>query len=102
MTLDPPLSTVFPYTTLFRSPDVRISRIGLSDWLHHNAHESHPLASTVRRHSRSPSSRCDNSWLGPLVNAAAVSLSSITAPSIFPQRTRSKGPFLRRHYSTSA
>ena len=33
-------------------PDVPYSGIRLSDWFHHNTHESHPITSTGRRHSR--------------------------------------------------
>src|SRR5260370_8479680 len=98
----PPRSTLFPYTTLFRSsplikPDVRISRIGLSDWLHHNA-RSEEHTSELQSHLNIVCRLLlENKRLGPIGTAAAFRLASMTAPFLFPQPTTTQPPSAPHH-----
>ncbi len=85
-------------------PDVRISRIRLSDWLHRKAHGRLPLQAGVsRRHhgtdQPSPCSRAHSEAFG--YNLVLPGSSPITDPWLLRKRTRSQGPFLRRHYPAS-
>src|SRR5687768_18315972 len=50
MILRPPRSTLFPYTTLFRSRSVRTAR---ADPLHHQHRSARPSARTLARRGRS-------------------------------------------------
>src|SRR3954470_15849663 len=93
-------------------PDVRISRIRLSDWFHLTAHggdtelvraveaagdgkraQQHQISGRLRRRVKPLQKRPDAQ--------GCSRLPPITDPRLRPKRTRSKGPFLRQHYPAS-
>jgi hypothetical protein len=85
-------------------PDVPISGIRLSDWLHRKAHGGRPLQAGVsRRHhgtdQPSPYGRVPSEAFGYF--QVLPGSSPITDPWLLRKRTRSQGPFLRRHYPAS-
>ena len=81
-------------------PDVRVSRIRLSDWLHRRAH-----GGARKARVSSPQvlpSPCDTaSSDGPGPFQVLSGSSPITDPRLLPKRTRSQGPSLRRRYPAS-
>ena len=85
-------------------PDVPISGIRLSDWLHRKAHGGRPLQADVSRRHRgtdqpSPYGRAPSEAFGYF--QVLPGSSPITDPRLRQKRTRSQGPFLRRHYPAS-
>ncbi len=85
-------------------PDVPISGIRLSDWLHRKAHGGRPLQAGVSRRHRgtnqpSPYGRAPSEAFG--YNLVLPGSSPITDPWLLRKRTRSQGPFLRRPYPAS-
>ena len=85
-------------------PDVPISGIRLSDWLHGKAHGGRPLQAGVSRRHRgtdqpSPRGRAPSEASGCFL--VLPGSSPITDPRLLRERARSQGPFLRRHYLAS-
>ncbi len=85
-------------------PDVPISGILLSDWLHRKAHGGRPLQADVSRRHRgtdqpSPYGRAPSEAFGYF--QVLPGSSPITDPRLRQKRARSQGPFLRRHYPAS-
>ncbi len=85
-------------------PDVPISGIRLSDWLHRKAHGGRPLQAGVSRRHRgtdqpSPYGRAPPEAFGYF--QVLPGSSPITDPWLLRKRTRSQGPFLCRHYPAS-
>src|ERR1035438_2402213 len=70
-------------------PDVRISRIRLSDWFHYEAH-GYRLRPTVQR-----------AWARP-TNCGVYRLTANHLVSVPSRTPRSKGPSLHRHYPASS
>jgi hypothetical protein len=82
-------------------PDVRISRIRLSDWLHHEAHER---ITDRKRHVRGvlflrPTTQL--SLKDPDHSRCLQAHRQSPSHRVLRKHTRSQGPFLRRHYPAS-
>ena len=86
-------------------PNVPISGIRLSDWLHHKAHDGRPLeAGVARRHlERNQSSPCGMSFLRPVRIVVGVCrlIANHLHLTVFESVPKSQGPLLRRHYPAS-
>src|SRR6266404_6290462 len=90
------------FPTPLIKPDVPISGIRLSDWLHRRLTNESSL-----RRNYCPGRCSFFSLRYSLIGSYRILLgvadsSSITAPSLLHKHTRSKGPFLRRHYPASS
>ena len=82
-------------------PDVRISRIRLSDWLRRTAHDGEPVCLRVR-HGRPPSP-CDRVFAdGSELIGRFEARRQFARPPRLRKRARSQGPLLRRSYPASA
>src|SRR6516225_2406146 len=83
-------------------PDVRISRIRLSDWLHRQAHETRhePQASSLRR-ALFLRLATQLSLKDPDHSRCLQAHRQSPSPRHLRKRTRSQGPLLRRHYPAS-